>query len=302
MFPTGPSFFTPLQIPVPRSPDGDLIRQCTLFFLVQGNPIERILLGMKKTGFGSGRFNGIGGKLETGETEIEAAIRELEEEISVDVKEIDAEKVGEIDFFFPANPEWDQTVHLYLAREWTGNPVESVEMAPQWFPVSSIPYEKMWNDDRHWLPYVLSGKRILASFTFEKDNSTVSEHWIRTVENFGDGARGLWWTREFGGAITISDVNGRILEMNQKSKKTFAKDGGGDLVGKNVLDCHPPRARAIFEGMMTGRKTNAYTVEKNGVKKLIYQAPWTRDGKYAGFVELSLEIPFEMPHFVRKPT
>lgn len=107
------------------------------------------------------------------------------------------------------------------------------------------------------------------------------------------------WLKELPIAITVCDKDGIILEMNDKSAKTFESDGGYALVGTNVLDCHPARARAIFEQMMAEQKRNVYTIEKNGVKKLIYQTPWYQNGAYAGFVELSLEIPFEMPHFLR---
>lgn len=107
------------------------------------------------------------------------------------------------------------------------------------------------------------------------------------------------WIEEFPAAVTVCDEMGTIIEMNKQSTQSFAEDGGAALIGKNVLDCHPEPARRKLAEMMAGRRTNVYTIEKNGVKKLIYQAPWFRGGKYRGFVELSLEIPFEMPHFVR---
>lgn len=107
------------------------------------------------------------------------------------------------------------------------------------------------------------------------------------------------WLKELPIAITVCDKDGIILEMNDKSAKTFESDGGYALLGTNALDCHPIRARAIFEQMMAEQKRNVYTIEKNGVKKLIYQTPWYQNGEYAGFVEFSLEIPFEMPHFLR---
>jgi transcriptional regulator with PAS, ATPase and Fis domain len=107
------------------------------------------------------------------------------------------------------------------------------------------------------------------------------------------------WVKEFPGAATVCDRDGTILEMNDRSAATFADDGGRALVGTNVLDCHPEGARIQLAAMLASGQKNAYTIEKRGVKKLIYQAPWYRDGAYAGFVELSLEIPFELPHFVR---
>jgi hypothetical protein len=107
------------------------------------------------------------------------------------------------------------------------------------------------------------------------------------------------WVEEFPGAVTVCDADGIILEMNARSAAVFAADGGRALIGTNALDCHPERARAIMRDMLAAGQKNVYTIEKNGVKKLIYQSPWYRAGAYAGFVELSLEIPAEMPHFVR---
>ena len=108
------------------------------------------------------------------------------------------------------------------------------------------------------------------------------------------------WINEFPGAITVCDADGIILEMNDQAGKSFAKDGGRALIGKNLLDCHPEPARTKTKRLLESKQKNVYTIEKNGVKKLIYQSPWYRDGKFAGLVELALEIPFEMPHFVRK--
>jgi transcriptional regulator with PAS, ATPase and Fis domain len=107
------------------------------------------------------------------------------------------------------------------------------------------------------------------------------------------------WIKEFPAAVTVSDPEGIILEMNDKAAKSMAKDGGYELIGKNMLDCHPDPARGKLERLMESRKVNVYTIEKNGIKKLIYQSPWFKDGQYAGLVEISFEIPFEMPHFVR---
>jgi hypothetical protein len=108
------------------------------------------------------------------------------------------------------------------------------------------------------------------------------------------------WIRGAALSVTVCDVNGVILEMNEKARKTFEKSGGGELIGKNLLDCHPEPAKTKVREMLAKPYTNAYTIEKNGVKKLIYQMPWNKDGKFAGIVELSLEIPLDMPHFVRK--
>lgn len=108
------------------------------------------------------------------------------------------------------------------------------------------------------------------------------------------------WIKEFPGAITVCGTNGIIIEMNDKSCKTFEKDGGAELIGKNLLDCHPEPAKSELKEMLKTGNPNIYTIQKDGKKKLIYQAPWYEYGKYKGFVELSLEIPDEMRNFIRK--
>ncbi|NCP86360.1 MAG: diguanylate cyclase [Anaerolineae bacterium CG_4_9_14_3_um_filter_57_17] len=107
------------------------------------------------------------------------------------------------------------------------------------------------------------------------------------------------WLKEFPAAITVCDPDGILLEMNDKAAQTFESDGGYALIGKNMLDCHPAPARVKTERLLAAHQKNVYTIEKKGLKKLIYQSPWYQNGQYAGFVEISLEIPFEMPHFLR---
>ena len=107
------------------------------------------------------------------------------------------------------------------------------------------------------------------------------------------------WVREFPGGITVCDADGVLLEMNERAARAFEKDGARALIGRNMLDCHPEPARSKTQSLLRSRQKNVYTIEKNGVKKLIFQSPWYRNGEFAGYVELSLEIPFEMPHFVR---
>jgi transcriptional regulator with PAS, ATPase and Fis domain len=107
------------------------------------------------------------------------------------------------------------------------------------------------------------------------------------------------WSKELPAAITVCDRDGKILEMNDRSVRTLEKDGGAALVGKNVLECHPEPARTRLKEMLESGKMNCYTIEKKGVRKLIYQVPWFADGVYGGLVELSLEIPARIPHFVR---
>lgn len=107
------------------------------------------------------------------------------------------------------------------------------------------------------------------------------------------------WSDNVPFAITVCDTKGIVLEMNEKSALTFSKDGGKILIGKSLLDCHSERSKTMILEMMQSEKVNIYTIEKNGQKKLIYQCPWYAEGRMAGLVELSLELPNDIPHYVR---
>lgn len=107
------------------------------------------------------------------------------------------------------------------------------------------------------------------------------------------------WTTEFPAAMYVCDPEGVILWMNDAAARDVQKEGGQKLVGSNLLDCHPEPSKTMVRDMLAEKRGNIYTIEKGGVKKLIYQWPWFKDGQYAGLVELDLDIPFEMPHFVR---
>ncbi len=124
----------------------------------------KVLLGMKKTKFGRGKYNGFGGKVENGETLEKCAIRETFEEAGIKVKNI--EKMGEILFSFQTDEE-DHYVHFFKATRYEGNPVESEEMKPEWFNINEIPYNEMWSDDKYWLPLLLSGKKFNGNFVFD---------------------------------------------------------------------------------------------------------------------------------------
>ena len=149
------------------------MQDATLCLLVQESPSKEILLGMKKARFGANKYNGFGGKVEDGETIAEATVRETREEAGVDVRVEDLEQVGHLTFLFPYKPEWEQVVHVYMARRWQGTPQESEEMAPAWFAVDKIPYDQMWDDDIYWMPRVLAGERVRATFVYRADNETV---------------------------------------------------------------------------------------------------------------------------------
>ena len=107
------------------------------------------------------------------------------------------------------------------------------------------------------------------------------------------------WPHEFPGAITVCDEHGTIVEMNRKAEAVFADDGGAALIGKDVRACHPGESLEKVNALLERQQPNVYTIRKKGVRKLIYQSPWYKDGRFAGLVELSLEIPFDVPEFDR---
>lgn len=107
------------------------------------------------------------------------------------------------------------------------------------------------------------------------------------------------WVEELGAAVTVTDAVGTIVAMNRRACETFEKDGGGALLGRSVFDCHPEPARTKTVALYGRREPNHYTIAKNGQKKIIHQLPITRDGAFAGFVELSIPIPDELHHFDR---
>jgi len=144
----------------------------TLCYLLKD---DYICLADKKRGFGRGKLNGIGGKVRDDEVVEKAAVREMKEEIGVLAKPDHLENVGSVRFFFPGRPEWDNYMHIYLVRQWKGEPKESDEMKPQWHRTHKLPYDKMWLSDPHWLPRILDGKKISAEFHFLEDGNKIGK-------------------------------------------------------------------------------------------------------------------------------
>ena len=144
-----------------------MIKQLTLCLIYEHS---RILLAMKKRGFGAGRWNGYGGKVQEGESVEEAAKRETKEEIDIDIDAL--EKVGIIEFEFQGNPELLE-VHVFRVTQHSGNPKETEEMRPQWFTVDEIPFRDMWPDDVYWFPLFLQGKRFKGRFLFGEGDAVL---------------------------------------------------------------------------------------------------------------------------------
>ena len=139
----------------------------------------KVLLGMKKRGFGAGRWNGFGGKVQEGETIEDALKRELQEEAGIKSEHLN--KVGIIDFEFKGNPEILQ-VHIFKSDNFLGEPKESEEMKPQWFHVDKIPFAEMWPDDIRWIPLLLEGKKFKGKFLFGESDIILEQKLVEVKE------------------------------------------------------------------------------------------------------------------------
>lgn len=148
----------------------------TIFSLCVIAEPDRILLGMKKRGFGAGRWNGFGGKVGEGETIEEAAKREVTEECGLTVDAM--QPAGVLEFTFDGKEEDVLAVHVFLVTAWHGEPSESEEMRPEWFAIDAIPYTDMWPDDIFWLPSCLEGKMCNGAFHFAADGSVARQSLI----------------------------------------------------------------------------------------------------------------------------
>lgn len=150
------------------------MKQCTLVFLVkrEAGQVRQVCLALKKRGWGQGNWNGVGGKLEAGETFEQGAVRETREELGVVVSALD--HVADLTFHYPAKPEQDLLVKVYLTDTWTGEPKESEEVRPEWFLVENIPFGQMWQDDALWLSRVLAGEKLSGEFDFDLEHNMLS--------------------------------------------------------------------------------------------------------------------------------
>lgn len=106
------------------------------------------------------------------------------------------------------------------------------------------------------------------------------------------------WAQTLECGITVCDAECNILFINSKAREALSR--GKDITGHNMLRCHNERSRMKIEEMLSKGTTNAYTIEKKGIRKLIYQTPWRKNGIIAGLVEISIVLPAEMPHHVRQ--
>lgn len=147
--------------------------RANLCFIVKGG---RVLLIRKKRGLGAGKINGPGGKIEPGETALAAAIRETQEEIGVTPLHVDERAV----LHFQFTDGYSLRCTVFVAEDFDGEPMETVEATPMWFPLAAIPFEEMWADDRYWLPQVLAGRRVHGWFVFDGERLLSRE--VRTLD------------------------------------------------------------------------------------------------------------------------
>ncbi len=148
-------------------------KQCTLLLLSCGS---NLLLGLKKRGFGQGKLNGFGGKLDPQEPLLAGALREMQEESGVSLPASAVRHAGHLLFTFEGKPE-ELHVHVFAASAPSAEALsvaESEEMAPLWVPAAAVPYEKMWLDDKFWLPLLLAGKSFRGAFHFRGHEEILS--------------------------------------------------------------------------------------------------------------------------------
>ncbi len=152
--------------------------EATLCFILRG---EDVLLLLKAEGrFGGGKWNGPGGKMKAGETPIDCVKREVREESGLDIPSPRAH--GTLYFRFGDDPSKDWLVHVYSAREFSGDVRASDEGDLRWFSLQDIPYDEMWEDDRHWLPYLLRGESFRGDFLFDPPGERLLSYGIQVVK------------------------------------------------------------------------------------------------------------------------
>jgi 8-oxo-dGTP diphosphatase len=146
-----------------------------LCILTRHSPTGRreILLGRKKTGFGTGKIVGLGGHVEPGETALEATVREVAEESGIRLNPTDLREAAALTFQFPTKPEWNMQVSVFVGDRFTGEAQETDEIAPRWYPLDDLPVQDMWDDNQYWLAQVLDGPHLTAQFVFAADCETV---------------------------------------------------------------------------------------------------------------------------------
>lgn len=149
-------------------------RRVALCFLFrQSHAGREVLLGMKRSGFGTGRIVALGGGIELGESAGEAAAREVSEESGVLVDVADLVELGPVRWRFPVKPVLDMDAVVFTTDRFSGEPAATDEIDPCWYPVEQVPWDGMWDDAKHWLGHVLRNQPLNVTVTLNEDNETV---------------------------------------------------------------------------------------------------------------------------------
>lgn len=226
----------------------DWDKQMTLIFLEKG---DELLLAMKKRGLGEGNWNGVGGKVEEGESVKMSAVRELMEELEVKVDPKDLEEVGQLQFFNEGLGDF--LTHVFRVKKWEGEPKETEEVKPKWFDKDKLPFEKMWPDDEHWMPEFLAGKKLSWKFWLKDEKLVKHEkaapRWLPVDIYVGGNEHAvlhLMYTRFITmflhdlGLIDFDDpfkkfrANGMILKDGKKMSKSKGNVINPEEMGEKV--------------------------------------------------------------------
>jgi len=150
------------------------IRQTVIGYLIKDNDV---LLGTRtrvSNDLGHLIVAGIGGGVEEGESLEEALKREILEEIEVEVTE--CRKVGCVTNLSPHRPAWNMTVAIYLVTRFEGEPKQTVDIDPHWYPQNKLPLDRMWSDNQITAQLVLAGRRISGTFLYGADGQIVEQN------------------------------------------------------------------------------------------------------------------------------